>query len=188
MTSERQERLREQLLGDGEVRAAISLRAYNLYQLRGGEPGHEIEDWIQAEKEILEALIREESQLGAESSAAVALPADTASTAGDQKSSKSSPAGKRLTSGSAKKAKSGAKPPAAKQAKSRKSAKSTATRKPKAKASQPPAVKAAGGASTGADATKAKAAQPPTAKEGAAGRTARLIKRKSLEGEQNKQD
>jgi hypothetical protein len=48
MTTEREERLRERLLGDDEVRAAISLRAYEIYQRRGGEPGHEIEDWVQA--------------------------------------------------------------------------------------------------------------------------------------------
>ncbi len=46
MTSERQERLRERLLSDDEARAAISQRAYEIYQRRGGEPGHEIEDWV----------------------------------------------------------------------------------------------------------------------------------------------
>ena len=88
MESERQERLRERLLSDDEVRAAISLRAYEIYQRRGGEPGREIEDWVQAENEILEALIKGEPQLVAESSAARVLPADTPSTAGDQKNGK----------------------------------------------------------------------------------------------------
>jgi hypothetical protein len=167
MTGERKEQLRERLLGDGAVRAAISLRAYDIYQRRGGEPGHEIEDWVQAENEILEALIKEESQLGDESSAAILLPADTPSTAGDQKSRKApaSPDDKRLPSSSVKTAKSRTKPPAAKRAKSRKSTKSTAPRKP-----------------------KVKAAQPPTVKEGTGGKTARLIKRKSPAGEQNKND
>jgi hypothetical protein len=175
MTGERKEQLRERLLGDGAVRAAISLRAYDIYQRRGGEPGHEIEDWVQAEKEILEALIKEESQLGDESSAARVLQADTSSTAGAKKISKSpaAPDDKRLPSGSVKTAKSRAKPPAAKRAKSRKSTKSTAPRKPKVKAAQPP---------------KVKAAQPPPVKEGAAGKTARLIKRKNPAGEQNEQD
>ncbi len=94
MTTERQERLREQLLSDDEVRAAISQRAYDIYQRRGGKPGHEIEDWVQAENEILEALIKEESQLDAESSAARVMPADTPSTAGDHKSGKPSAATK----------------------------------------------------------------------------------------------
>ena len=31
---------------------AIARRAYELYQQRGGEPGHEIEDWLQAEAEL----------------------------------------------------------------------------------------------------------------------------------------
>jgi hypothetical protein len=31
-----------------EVRAL----AYQLFQARGGEPGHELEDWIQAEREL----------------------------------------------------------------------------------------------------------------------------------------
>ena len=30
----------------------ISFRAYELYQQRGGEDGHDIEDWLCAEKEI----------------------------------------------------------------------------------------------------------------------------------------
>jgi hypothetical protein len=167
MTTERQERLRERLLGDDEVRAAISLRAYEIYQRRGGEPGHEIEDWVQAENEILEALIKEESQLVAKSSVSRVLPADTPSTAVDQKSGKApaAPNDKKLLSRSGKAAKSRAKPPAAKRAKSRKSTKSTTPRKP-----------------------KVKAAQPPTVKDGTAAKTARLIKRKSPAGEQNNQD
>jgi hypothetical protein len=31
---------------------AIARRAYELFQQRGGEPGHEIEDWLQAEAEL----------------------------------------------------------------------------------------------------------------------------------------
>jgi hypothetical protein len=112
-------------------------------------------------------LIKEKSQLGDESSAASLLQADIPSTAGDQKSSnpQASPDNKRLPSSSVKTAKSRTKPPAAKRAKSRKSTKSTAPRKPKVKATQPPA-----------------------AKEGTAGKTARLIKRKSPTGEKNKND
>ena len=30
----------------------VARRAYELYQARGGEPGHELEDWLQAEGEI----------------------------------------------------------------------------------------------------------------------------------------
>ena len=33
---------------EDEVRAL----AYHLFQARGGEPGHELEDWLQAEREL----------------------------------------------------------------------------------------------------------------------------------------
>ena len=33
----------------------IARRAYELYQERGGEPGHELEDWLAAERELREA-------------------------------------------------------------------------------------------------------------------------------------
>jgi hypothetical protein len=31
----------------------IRLRAYQLYEQRGSEPGHDLDDWLQAELEIL---------------------------------------------------------------------------------------------------------------------------------------
>lgn len=33
-------------------REAVARRAYELYQARGGEPGHELEDWLSAEQEV----------------------------------------------------------------------------------------------------------------------------------------
>lgn len=30
----------------------IACRAYELYLARGGEPGHDLEDWLQAEREL----------------------------------------------------------------------------------------------------------------------------------------
>ena len=30
----------------------IAQRAYELYEARGGEPGHEIQDWLEAEQEV----------------------------------------------------------------------------------------------------------------------------------------
>ena len=33
----------------------IARRAYDLYLARNGEPGHEIDDWLQAERELREA-------------------------------------------------------------------------------------------------------------------------------------
>jgi hypothetical protein len=30
----------------------IRRRAYDLYEQRGGEPGHDVEDWLRAEEEV----------------------------------------------------------------------------------------------------------------------------------------
>lgn len=30
----------------------VAQRAYELYENRGGEPGHELEDWLNAEQEV----------------------------------------------------------------------------------------------------------------------------------------
>lgn len=35
------------------VQKQIALRAYELYLERGGTDGHEVEDWLQAERDIL---------------------------------------------------------------------------------------------------------------------------------------
>ena len=37
---------------NGIERDAIARRAYELFQARGGEHGYEIEDWLQAEREL----------------------------------------------------------------------------------------------------------------------------------------
>jgi len=34
---------------------AIARRAYELFLERGGEDGHDVDDWLQAERELLEA-------------------------------------------------------------------------------------------------------------------------------------
>jgi len=36
-----------------DLRGVIAQRAYELYQLRGGRPGREFEDWLEAEREVL---------------------------------------------------------------------------------------------------------------------------------------
>jgi hypothetical protein len=38
------------------LQGVIARRAYELYQLRGGVPGREFEDWLEAEREVLSAL------------------------------------------------------------------------------------------------------------------------------------
>jgi len=35
-----------------ELEHQIRLRAYELYEARSGEDGHEVEDWLRAEEEI----------------------------------------------------------------------------------------------------------------------------------------
>jgi len=36
----------------------IARRAYEIFRARGGGPGHEAEDWLQAEKELRERRVR----------------------------------------------------------------------------------------------------------------------------------
>ncbi|HJQ67344.1 MAG TPA: DUF2934 domain-containing protein [Blastocatellia bacterium] len=62
MKPESTEELRRRLLQDDQVQTMISMRAYEIYQIRGGEPGHDAEDWFRAENEILTFLIQEESR------------------------------------------------------------------------------------------------------------------------------
>lgn len=38
-----------------QVEINIKQRAYQLYSSRGGDGGHELEDWLQAEREIMHA-------------------------------------------------------------------------------------------------------------------------------------
>lgn len=38
---------------DEKVQERIRERAYQLYEARGGEPGHELDDWTKAETEML---------------------------------------------------------------------------------------------------------------------------------------
>ncbi len=110
MNDESKDELRERLLGDEEIRGAISRRAYEIYQQRGGEPGREMDDWLQAENEILA-----EEGGGDLPSAAPTAP---------------------LTPPTAEAEKSPPRPPAAKKSKSRTASKSSAPRKKKIKVEQ----------------------------------------------------
>lgn len=62
MQDETREQIRKQLLDDEATRANISLRAYEIYEQRGCAPGCELEDWLQAENEMLSSLVEEELQ------------------------------------------------------------------------------------------------------------------------------
>src|SRR5262249_60547350 len=57
-------RLREMLRQDRVVRDMISRRAYEIYLDRGSEHGHDHEDWLQAETEILDELTGHSPGLG----------------------------------------------------------------------------------------------------------------------------
>jgi hypothetical protein len=63
MAKESIQDLRVRLLRDEQVHTMIRMRAFEIYQDRGGQPGNAQHDWLQAENEILTYLIREESQL-----------------------------------------------------------------------------------------------------------------------------
>lgn len=39
----------------------IARRAYEIHLARGGEPGHDLEDWLQAEKELIDEARRAEA-------------------------------------------------------------------------------------------------------------------------------
>lgn len=43
-------------LTDEEVYERVSRKAYELYQQRGEEPGHDVEDWLTAERLVSEEL------------------------------------------------------------------------------------------------------------------------------------
>ena len=59
MKREHQKEHKEKLNGtaprgmDMSLQKEIALRAYELYHQRGGTDGHEVEDWLRAEREVL---------------------------------------------------------------------------------------------------------------------------------------
>ena len=42
----------ETLIGSAEDEERVRCRAYEICLERGGEPGHELDDWLQAEREL----------------------------------------------------------------------------------------------------------------------------------------
>ncbi|OFW09044.1 MAG: hypothetical protein A3G20_04015 [Acidobacteria bacterium RIFCSPLOWO2_12_FULL_59_11] len=62
------EELRIHLLREEGIREKVSLRAHELYERRGGEPGHAFQDWVQAENEVLSPLIEQELKRSRETS------------------------------------------------------------------------------------------------------------------------
>jgi hypothetical protein len=74
MKLESTEELRALLLADEQVHSLIAMRAYEIFLQRGGAPGHEADDWFQAEAEILTIVIDEEIRR----SEALSSPEETA--------------------------------------------------------------------------------------------------------------
>ena len=70
MQDKTREQICEQLLGNEKVHASLALRAHEIYEQRGCESGCELDDWLQAESEILPLLIEEELRREPESQAA----------------------------------------------------------------------------------------------------------------------
>jgi len=62
MATETLESLRQRLLGEQSVQTMIRMRAYEIYQMRGAQPGGEAQDWFYAEHEVLAYLIANESE------------------------------------------------------------------------------------------------------------------------------
>ena len=44
-------------LNDDELYARVALKAYELYQERGEDPGHDLDDWLTAERLVKAALL-----------------------------------------------------------------------------------------------------------------------------------
>jgi Protein of unknown function (DUF2934) len=57
------EKVRARLLADEEIRGRIAFRAYEIYQRRGDGHGGALENWLQAEDEIVSSLVEQALQL-----------------------------------------------------------------------------------------------------------------------------
>ncbi len=62
MSKESTEAIRQRLLADDEVQYLIRMRAFEIYQRRGGSPGNPADDWFQAEDEVLTFYVEKELQ------------------------------------------------------------------------------------------------------------------------------
>ena len=52
------------------IREEIALRAYQIYLQRGGAPGNELQDWMQAERQLLAEIGKPRRKATAKSAAA----------------------------------------------------------------------------------------------------------------------
>jgi len=88
MPTETLEELRERLLRQQGVQQLIEIRAYEIYQMRGGMPGGEAQDWFHAQGEVLAFLIATESAKADGQAEAEALAAAQAPTAPEEPATK----------------------------------------------------------------------------------------------------
>lgn len=137
MTIDNLEEVRERLLREERVQRMVRARAYEIYEMRGGQPGWESHDWFQAEGEVLAFLIANESRRVDEKT-----PAETTSAASAPEAHPLAPATRESKPRPAPKARD------AKQAATKKTATKEATSKqpdpkPKAKRTRKPSAKPA---------------------------------------------
>lgn len=87
------EELRERLLREENVQQMIRARAYEIYRMRGAQPGAAAGDWLQAESEVLAFILAHESHRAVEkppAQAALAIsPVDARKETPSSKKSKS---------------------------------------------------------------------------------------------------
>jgi hypothetical protein len=62
------EELRIHLLGIDGIRDRVSSRAYELYERRGADHGRDLEDWVEAQNQVLSPLIEEKPELSRKTS------------------------------------------------------------------------------------------------------------------------
>src|SRR5258708_34389634 len=62
MTTESLEELRQRVTRDVSGREMIRARAYEIYHMRGVQPGGDAQDWFQAESEVLAFLLAHQAE------------------------------------------------------------------------------------------------------------------------------
>lgn len=71
------------LLTDNEFREKVALRAYEIYEDRGGQIGRDIDDWLQAETDVLSEIAQQQKM-----SSERIQPSGTTSTASPRRARK----------------------------------------------------------------------------------------------------
>jgi hypothetical protein len=97
MSRESLDELRERLLRDEHAQELIRMRAFEIYKLRGGQPGGEAHDWFQAESEVMTFLIEEEARRTESSETADAGTNSASSPSNAAAASSTKPAVRRTT-------------------------------------------------------------------------------------------